>query len=237
MMSFLHGWYKGAGPVTGLAELGTFMAVAIPAMFAGKLVASQFHGLGDFLSAPLSPITEGLDFIGDTLPGPLGDIVEAMGDTAVGKLEAISNYLDYRTGMMLDPDKMWEMIKDLIRTPLEAVAKDLVTPNMYYSDPLDTISNIVDYIKGEAFQAEQDLIGELVSFEKGGKMRRDGIIYAHEDERILTKAETRKYERQDRYAPQPVYITIELDGEKMAEWMYEAGKEGRVQIHERALPD
>jgi len=166
-----HGFVKG-GPPGALAELITFFAVAVPAMFAGKLLANQFkarggpvdmgHGLGDFIGDIVGTVTsplEGLPIIGDDI-------------------RAINDYLKKRLGWlegMMDPEELWEHVLTLIRTPLEAVARDLVTPGKYYSNPLDTIGSVLDLLKKET-EPERELLSELLSFQQGGLATRRSVI-------------------------------------------------------------
>jgi len=164
--SAIHGFIKGGGFYGAIAELITFFTVAIPAMFAGKFLANQFKAEGGMLDVGHGLRLPGLPRIFDPILAPL------KGLPIIGPIITLTT----------DPEGAWEYIKNLIRLPLEQIAKDLVTPGIYYPSGIDTIKTI---LKG---------IPEVLGFQQGGILPRTGFFYGHGGERVLSKEDTRAYE-------------------------------------------
>ena len=167
--SGLHGLYKG-GPYGAIAEMIIFFASAVTSMFTGKFLANEFKSDGGMIDVghlDLGPITD----VVDAITGAVGSI-PIIGDT-------LSNILNW-----FDPEFLIEKIIELIRVPLEAVSRDLVTPGKYYSNPIDTIVNLLENI---------DL--SVPHLRQGGRIPRTGLFYGHEGERVLNEEETVRYEK------------------------------------------
>ncbi len=139
--SFLHGLYKG-GPWGGIAEAIMFNATAIPSMFIGKLLSNQFkaeggwidvgHGWGSWWRRIFDPFG---------WLGPLSNMFDSIKKMFPG---FISQYIPnpFRLGQLIsDPKEMERVLREIIQKPYEQVAKDVMTPNKYYTDPLDTITS------------------------------------------------------------------------------------------------
>ena len=153
LMSAAHGFYKG-GPFGALAEAIMFNATAIPAMFVGKLAGNKFfkdggpidvgYGFGSFFSSILSPIHKIIS------ADPIGKkIISPVYKTLFGILpHELADYLpeDPYTVMerISDPEFIQEILKKMLRTPYEQIAKDLLTPGRYTSNPIDTVSTMLN---------------------------------------------------------------------------------------------
>jgi len=139
--SFLHGFMHGGTFITGITEAIAFCATAIPSMFISKYAGNKFrseggwidegHGFGQGIGQIIRPFTK-----------PLGGITDSFSDLfkrTLGNLPGIGQYIPnpFALGQILqDPEKAQGMILEAIREPFKQVAKDILTPNKYYSDPL-----------------------------------------------------------------------------------------------------
>lgn len=189
--SFLHGLYKGGGVYSAIAEAIQFFAVAVISMFTGKYLVNKFKaegGIIDIGHLDLGPITDIADAVtnaANSITAPLKDL------PIVGDL--IEGVLDW-----FDPEFLWKKTLELIRVPLEAVAKDLVTPGKYYSDPIDTIVNLLENI---------DL--SVPHLQHGGRIPRTGLFYGHEGEQVIPKEEA-KFQ-----GNRPIHVHLNLDGREV----------------------
>ena len=235
--SFLHGCYKGGAVLTGAIEAGLFAGTSIPSMFTGKMLSDQFHSKGGMIdvghfnifkpweSDPIyKEVKRWEDKLYDFLPGDLQKLIPR------GPLAQFE--------LMTDPEAAWKMILEMIRTPLEQVAKDLVEPKKYYSNPIDTVGDI---LKGAEDMFETFTGIDLPDiFGSGGVARGPQSGYnatLHGTEAVvpLPDGQTIPVEIKGGGQSQPVYITIELDGEKMASFIYDQTKAGNPVVHERGI--
>ena len=181
MFSGAHGFYKG-GPGGALAEMITFFATAVVSMFTGKLLANQFRaggGMVDIGHISIPSPTDIIDIITEPLKG-----VPVIGET----IEKLKEFADF--------EWIWDYVKRSIRTPLEQVSKDLVTPGKHYSNPIDTITNILGNIK-------------LPSLRQGGILPHTGFFYGHKGEQVITEKEVKGR------GSQPIHIHLNLDGREI----------------------
>ena len=226
--SFGHGFYKG-GIAGALAEMILFFATAVPSMFAGKALGNLFkskggwmdegHGFGGFLGNIFNPVKE--------LTKPFSKLEDMIRKHLIP--EEIGRYIpspSHMMNLMTDPDATWEMLKEMIRTPLEQVSRELVTPGIYVSNPLANIINTLKDVKG----LYTGITGADVPFFAEGTpyVSKSGLAYVHQGERIVDAATNKR-------GIQPVHITIELEGEPIKKLIYEGTKGGEPIIHERGI--
>jgi len=119
----------------------------------------------------------GLPSIFDPITDPLADVFAPI----LAPLEGLPVIGPLITAIT-SPEGFWEMVKELIRLPLEQIAKDLVTPGIYAPRGIDTIKTILEGTK------------DLLGFEQGGILPHTGVFYGHGGERVLSKEDTRAYE-------------------------------------------
>lgn len=199
--SFLHGFYKG-GIWGAIAEAIAFNATAIPSMFAGKYAGNKFlgeggwvdvgHGLFDIFKLPRLPFLPKFN-----IPG-------------------LPKF--FQPNVVLDPEAGKAMLLDIARAPYEQVARDLLTPGKYFSEPLNVLGNNLSNlgrITREYF---------LPKFHEGGTVAQSGMASVEAGETIIPRG-----------GMAPIQITLKLDGKVLSSYIYDQTKSGKKMIHPRGM--
>jgi hypothetical protein len=203
--SFLHGFYKG-GLYGAIAEAIAFNATAIPSMFAGKYAGNKFMAEGGWVDV-------GHGFF-DSLFGWLPKLPKLPFMPHIPGLPMI-----LQPDIVTDPDKAKDMLLDIIRAPYEQVAKDLMTPGKYYSEPLSVLGNNLSNLG----RITKDYF--LPKFHDGTDyVPRTGLALVEEGEKIIPKDSN-----------VPFHITLKLDGRIISDYIYTETKRGRKMVHERGV--
>jgi hypothetical protein len=212
--SFLHGFYKGvsggplAGIIAGILEAIAFNATAIPLMFISKYAADKFrseggwmdvgHGFFDFIPSIHLP------FHIPTLPGLPGFL---------------------QPNLDLDMEEAKKMILDIVRSPYEQVAKDILTPNKYFSEPLAGIGNNLSNL----YRISNNLF--MPKFHGGiDYVPNTGPAMLEEGERVVPRGKNIRGER-----PLQIIIPVNLNGREIGRVLYDESKAGHKFIHERGI--
>jgi tape measure domain-containing protein len=225
--SFMHGFTKGGGPITALAEMAGFFSRAVPAMFAVKMAEDRFMTEGGwtdkeyFFGGLLSPFEKLFDKFYKAIPKPLRRLLPKA----------------------FDPEELKDALLDVIRAPMQETAKDLVTPGKYYTEP---ISNIVRTL-GHSAKSIWKLAGlALPSFDEGGVMPYTGPAHLKRGEVVLTPEQAARPAVINNY----YYDTLlRIDGslimpdrrqfyeliETIREKMLEASRRGTPVVHQRGI--
>jgi len=204
--SFGHGFYKGGGPLSGLAEMALFFAEAVPTMFLTKLIGDKLHASGGWIDVPHGWFSDVFD-PGGVVSDVTGGLRDALVSITPGGLQSLipRDPLE-QAKLMSDPEYAKKMLLDLIRGPLEQTAKDLVTPGVFYSDPLDIISDILSNSK-EVFEGLTGI--EIPSFRSGTDyVPRTGLAYVHQGEKITPAAGNKSG---------PVTVNLNVDGRQFGQ--------------------
>ena len=200
--SFVHGFSRG-GIWGAIAEAIAFNATAIPTMFASKYAGNKFmseggwvdvgHGFFDMFKLPKLPFMPSFN-----IPG-LPNILQP------------SN--------VLDPEKGKAMLLDIVRAPYEQVAKDLLTPGKYFSEPLSVLGNNLSNlgrITKEYF---------IPKFHEGTSyVPESGLAYLEKGERVVAKGDN-----------VPIQINLKLDGKVLSSFIYDQTKAGKKMVHPRGM--
>ncbi len=225
--SFLHGFLTKGGFWGGITEAIAFNATAIPSMFAGKYLSNQFkadggwmdvgHGWGSFFSSLVSP------FHGVT------SALSSAFNATIGNLPGLGQYIPnpFVLGqIMTDPKEAERVLREMIQQPYEQVAKDIMTPGKYYSDPIDVVTN---NIKNLGHVWETFTGATLPGFRAGiDYVPQTGPAMLHQGERVISREDNVR-------GGQPLHITLELNGRVLSEYIYNETKRGNKMIHSRGL--
>jgi hypothetical protein len=179
LASAVHGFFKGFIP-GAIAEAVAFNISAIGGAFGGKALSEGFglghaeggpiknvgYGFFDWLNPFDNPVTRAIglpdpeDYLPDWAPKP-------------------GNALD-----TLDPEYVLEKIKQVVREPYKQVAKDLLTPGVNWSGPIDGIVSSLKLLE----TLFKDSLGLGEKKHSGGMVGSDErMIIAQTGEGILSR--------------------------------------------------
>ncbi len=201
--SFLHGFMTKGGLLGGILEAIAFNATAIPSMFGSKFMADKFRAKGGWME------DIGYGFF-DMIPLPRLPFDIPLIPGLPGLLQPKS---------YLDPQEGRRLILDLVRAPYEQIAKDILTPNKYWSEPIDLVGNLLHNIQN---------VGENLLFPKFHEgidyVPRTGPAILERGERVISKGDNR-----------PIQINLMLEGRVLSSYIYDQTKAGNKMIHPRGM--
>ncbi len=226
--SFLHGFLTKGGFWGGISEAIAFNATAIPSMFAGKYLSNQFkadggridvgHGWGDFLHTITSPF--------HAVTSALSSVFNA----TIGNLPGLGQYIPnpFVLGqIMTDPKEAERVLREMIQQPYEQVAKDIMTPGKYYSDPIDVVTNNIKNL-GKVWETFTG--AKLPGFRAGiDYVPQTGPAMLHQGERVISKEDNVKG------GQLTINIPVILNGREIGKVIYDETKRGNKMIHSRGM--
>jgi hypothetical protein len=197
-------------------------------MFAGKYLSNQFkadggwmdvgHGWGSFFSSLISP------FHGVT------SALSSAFNATIGNIPGLGQYAPnpFRLGeIFTDPKEAERVLRNLIQGPYEQIAKDVMTPGKYWSDPINTVtSNITNLGK-----VWKEFTGAKLPFFHSGIdfVPQTGPAYLERGEKIVSREENMR-ERQ-----LTINIPVILNGREIGKVIYDMTKSGNKMIHDRGI--
>ena len=127
---------------------------------------------------------------------------------------------------MTDPKEAERVLREMIQQPYEQVAKDIMTPGKYYSDPIDVVTNNLKNL-GKVWETFTG--ARLPGFRSGiDYVPQTGPAMLHQGERVISKEDNVR-------GGQPLHITLELNGRVLSEYIYNETKRGNKMIHSRGM--
>ena len=207
--SFLHGFATKGGLIGGILEAIAFNATVIPTIFASKYAANKLLAKGGWME------DVGYGFF-DWIPLPKLPFNIPIIPGLPGLLQPKS---------YLDPQEGRRLILDIVRAPYEQIAKDILTPGKYWSEPIDLVGNLLHNMK--------EIGGNLLMPKFHGGIDfvpQTGPAYLERGEKIVSREENMR-ERQ----PLEISVPVYLDGQKIADVLYKLTKAGKKTIHPRGI--
>jgi hypothetical protein len=145
--------------------MAAFVGTAIALMFASKGMASAFKAdggwvrEGHFFGGPLGF----LDDVGDTL----GDFFSGVGGFLADLPKKAWDYIQDCFGWTIDPDEVLDWVLAMLRAPFKQIAKDLVTPGKYWSNPIDIAGSLIGEAKDLIWDRFADCLAPIGVFALG----------------------------------------------------------------------